>query len=63
MDTPSASDIVVMRTALVEAQREATAAQYKAQLAEERANIVEADLANTKAQNSDMAARIALLEL
>jgi hypothetical protein len=56
MDTPSVTDISALRAALTEARYQATAAQ-------DHANIVEAELANAKASNSDMAARIALLEL
>jgi transposase len=56
MDTPFVTGISALRAALTEARYQATAAQ-------DHANIVEAELANAKASNSDMAARIALLEL
>jgi transposase len=48
MDMPSITDVSAMRAALIEAQF--------------HTNIVEAELANAKASNSDMTARIALLE-
>jgi transposase len=48
MDTPSITDVSALRAALVEAQF--------------RTNIVEAELANVKAHNSDLEARNALME-
>jgi transposase len=63
MNMPSVTDISALRAVLIEAQLHAKAAQDHAATQEARAHIVDTELANAKAKNSDMAARIALLEL